>query len=279
MRLKSVLLAAIVAVFSPLTAKAGFFTGDPVADGWTQLGNSLAAGTYVQGVAGFSFDLYTSTATLASAQFGWQSGDTVIGAGGVFVGSNPNLTTSGNPPGQLPSSTSARLILKLGTSASTFEAASPGPARGSFSGGHGGNGSLLFGIDPYTAYAGGAGTPTNPSLFQRYTGSVQTITGAGQYAQLNYTWDTLTNKLSSFEYLVNTSALARAGYTLLPQPGNEFIMTVQRDRGDVTDAIGQTAAATSAVPLPGTLFLFASGGLSMAGCGVFRRRKVQAENA
>ena len=129
-------LLAVITALGVVPVSAVPLTGNPAADGWFSHGNSLSMGTYIRGIGGWSFAVYSHEFVLESGDAlvngsTWLVGDQIIGLGGVLA------------PGQ---SIMPRLVAKFGAEGATFSAstlASPfGNGRGSFSDGHGGLGSV-----------------------------------------------------------------------------------------------------------------------------------------
>jgi PEP-CTERM motif-containing protein len=121
-------IAAVSIIVGTVAASAANFTGSPVADGWTSDGVSTNSGTYIRGASDignlasddFSFNVYSSTFTLSSALGPFNSGDVLLGLGGV--------NNSGFILGP-------RIVAKFGSSGASFSAstiAAPGNGNGSF---------------------------------------------------------------------------------------------------------------------------------------------------
>lgn len=272
------ILLATALVVAVGRSHAGPVTGDPAADGWAQLGNSEALGTYVRGSGDFDYNLYTRSFVLDSSEaatFGgsWQVGDLVLGIGATVAGGNDL-------------SQSVRIVAKFGASDSTFSASStlaiPGNGVGSMSGGAGGEGAILLGTNaPPPQFV----VPANAGVVHNYSasGSVMERQGASlPVTALNAaTVDAgrlifLTGNgggtlLSSLEVYLNVSQLQRQGFTLTPTPGDDFVLTLQRSNNSTLfrDALG-TTAELNAVPEPSSLVL---AGLGAAGLVVALRRR------
>lgn len=255
------------------SGRAAIVTGNPLADGWGLVGNSESLGIYVRGSGSFDFDVYTATQILTSGStlyngVDWLSGDTVIGLGGVLNPPNTNLTSS------------IRIVAKWGGPTSTFTASTttvpPGDGDGSFSGGFGGNGAILLGTTAGDFSGRPAGTPQSFSVGQNYTGVVNTLPAADRDAigRLMLT-KTGGGALDTFETFLNVSLLGRLGYTNLPVPGGQFILTLQRGTSTTlfTDALGNSAPAPAAVPEPATLATAGLAGLAALAYARLRRRR------
>ncbi|WP_337176980.1 PEP-CTERM sorting domain-containing protein [Paludisphaera sp.] len=272
------ILLATALVVAVGRSHAGPVTGDPAADGWDQLGNSKALGTYVRGDGNFDYTLYTRSFVLDSSEattFGgsWQAGDLVLGIGATVA------KMTGDDVSQ-----SVRIVAKFGASDSTFSPSTtltiPGNGDGSMSEGHGGEGAILLGTNapnPQFVVAANAGVIHNYSasghVMERQGASLPVTAlnaatvDAGRLIFL--TGNGGGTLLSSLEVYLNVSQLQRQGFTLTPTPGDDFVLTLQRSNNAFRDALG-TTAELNAVPEPSSLVL---AGLGAAGLVVALRRR------
>lgn len=282
---KTIMMAAAAALV--LTHAAFAATGDPVADGWAYGSNSLENGTYVRGDGNLGFDIYSTGLTLGAGSnlldANWQVGDTVLGIGGV-INAIGNAAQLGWPSITGPTvndnlSQSVRIVTKFGTSPTAWSASTIAPnagnGAGSFSGGAGGDGTLL--LATYSPAADN-GLHLHPSpdfglmasllgpdivheipLLQRYDGGVVT-TLASTAGKLIYTLDN-NDVLSTWQVFVNVTLLQ--GYGIVPELGDRGIQTLQRSTGVYTDGL------VGVIPEPATLGLLALGAMSL-----LRRRRV-----
>jgi hypothetical protein len=93
--------AACLLLSASLASADVTLTGNPALDGWTAGGNSLSSGVYVDGAGNYGFDVYSATMTADAAMasaMGWSQGDTILGVGGVFDGTNPELVGATSGP-------------------------------------------------------------------------------------------------------------------------------------------------------------------------------------
>lgn len=274
--------AIITAAAALLLACPAFAsTGDPVADGWAYGSNALENGTYVRGDGNFGFDIYSTSLTLGAGSnlldANWQVGDTVLGIGGV-INAISNPAQLGWPSITGPTvndnlTQSVRIVTKFGTSPTAWGASSNAPSAGngsgSFSGGAGGDGSLL--LATYSP-ASNNGLHLHPSpdygllpsilgpnlvheipLLQRYDAGVVT-TLASTAGKLIYTLDG-NDVLATWEVFVNVSLLE--GYGIVPELGDRGLQTLQRSTGVYTDGLVEV------VPEPATLALLTLGSVAL----------------
>ena len=260
--------------FASPNAKADFIvTGNPIADGWTLVGNSRALGVYVRGSADFDYNLYTYSSTVDSASnplianfggTGWQAGDILLGIGGFIVDqTNPQLAAN------------VRTLAKYGTSTSTFSASStttpPGDGNTSFSGGFGGTGSIQLAVNTGTSIQANAGALRLPDTVNRYDGA-NSVTAPLDLGRYIFTYNN--GLLQSWEWVLNQSLLQRLGLAPPgPAAGDRFIATVQAGGGATTDSLGFTPTVTpTVVPEPSSFLL---SGLAAAGAlvAIYRRRR------
>jgi len=245
-----------------LPAMASLATGDPEADGWVFGGRSLDPDIYVRGNGGFDFDIYTTAFTLSDTSNllgdNWQAGDAILGLGGVINARTTNLTQS------------VRIVSKFGTAADAWSTGS------SFSGGDGGDGSVLLATYSPAANNGlhlnpnpvnlqpsilGPGQVWGIPLAQRYeNGAVVDLVASGNpvspntqmVGKLIYTFDE-DSILASWQVFLNVSLLPT--YNSLPSVGDRAIQTLQRSTGDYTDGL------VVVIPEPATMLLLGLGTL------------------
>ncbi len=277
------------------TARADFFVGDPVADGWTAAGNSQLLGGYIRGTADFNFDMYRRNYTVLSGDALsslWSVGDTVYGMGGVIAnpGSNANLTGS------------VRIVSKYAAAVAPGFMASttltpPGNGLGNFSAGDGGVGSVLISTAIGAITQGGAGALTTPQFrFQQVSpfGTDGTALAA-TVARFAYTVELVGANylLKSWEVLLNVSLLPNVGGS--PSYADDWDQALQRGTKKFTDGLnagpvpppaarfrrsalpgdgdGDGGPDAVATPLPPTVLAFAAGA-AVLGFGRALRRRV-----
>lgn len=285
MKLRKILVMPLLAASVALAQAAWGVTGDPVADGWAYGSNSLENGTYVRGDGNLGFDIHSTGFTLGAGSnlldANWQVGDTVLGIGGVInaIGSAaqlgwPSIT---GPTVNDNLTQSVRIVTKFGTSPTAWSASTVAPSAGngsgSFSGGAGGDGSLL--LATYSPAANN-GLHLHPSpdfglmasllgpdivheipLLQRYDSGVVT-TLASTAGKLIYTLDG-NDVLSTWEVFVNVTLLE--GYGIVPELGDRGMQTLQRSTGVYTDGL------VGVIPEPATV------GLVVLGAAALLRRR------
>lgn len=250
--LRAGLLALGIGTLSGM-ANALPITGNPVADGWSWQGNSLAPGTYIRGTGGWSFGVYNQVFTLDVTDGNWQTGDQIIGLGGVTSGQYifwPNV------------------VAKFGSSTASFSASSllspNGDGNGSFSSGMAGLGGVQ--VDFHFKFDDGVGiqpgthstTTVRPGLANTvllpdhvlYTSAIGSFLGfpfavtpdinpdfarvIGLFSPDGSGQDIL----DSFEIVLNLSYLDREVAGPLPQVNGKSDMAVQRFYDDFsTDAL------------------------------------------
>lgn len=270
-------------------AKGGVVSGDPVSDGWTYVGNSLSTGTFIRTVGGRSsnFDVYShsflvdagSSLITGFSGTGWLAGDTIVGLGAVVSG----LNTVG-----------ATIFAKFGSSGAIFQPDSNGSASpagnglGSLSAGHGGLGSIQLSnannpLSGGSALNNGGSVTRFPDIYL-YNGSASVQVAAGgapaaitDASRLAYLWNNATNRLSSFEVLLNVSLAVRLGDPFAPVPGDKFDLNVSNSNLQGTDAYGRTSpvSAGAPVPEPGSLTVWGFGLIGFV-CATYRKRKLAA---
>jgi hypothetical protein len=241
-------------------------TGNPAADGWSAGGNSQTLGTYVRGSGGQNFNVYFTEFTLDAGSpllsANWLVGDQILGLGGVV---------------QTLVDETARVVLKFGAADSTFSASpalncginTPPCGNASFSGGFGGTGSILVAF-LYGRSSGNLNDPLwngaflAPDTQQRFNGS-SAVALVGDYARIISLFDTPgVDELTSFQGVLNLSALVRGGVIQNPVFGANSIVTVQRSTNSTL-----FVDAVTGVPEPST-WAMAGAGLLIA---AYRARK------
>ena len=88
-RIAAITAAAMLAGTWTVSAS---ITGNPLTDGWTSYGNSLASGTYVTGSGNYGYEAFGAGLTvqagsnleISAGSLSWLAGDTVLGVGGIF---------------------------------------------------------------------------------------------------------------------------------------------------------------------------------------------------
>jgi len=289
MKIPRILAAAAAVGATTLGVHAAPVTGNPITDGWTLIGNSLAQGTYVRGVGGINFDAYSTSFSLGAGSNlaingSWLAGDTILGLGGIVNGTVAGIFNG---------------YAKFGGVGSTFAPASnaascqgggAGCGAGSFSGGNGGQGSVQAnyfyvkdGINLLNPNENGAavsfGTDSSPNTngnLRYYNGGASDLGALRPFATMIANFDgtndvNVADTVSSWGTYFNTSAMSRAGYNFLPQVGAQSIVTYQIASGAFTDAVGPIAAAATQIPEPETFALVLSA-LAVLGF-VTKRRK------
>jgi len=310
---KSILLATIVVLFLSGVVQAGV-TGDPAADGWTLVGNSLEKGVYVTGSGNYGYDAYGagfavqagSNLEISDGSLSWLAGDTVVAVGGVFqtiTATEAGWTafSGGSVNGLLPTVSpysGPKLQAKFGTADASWytSTAAPGAGNGVSGSDYGGER-----VQVRTSGYFQTGTPTvgqtEPWTWDLNSGQLLVldkdthivwrqgttdVNPEKEVARMIWIWDNTAHQVSSWELLLNVSLMDRLypGFTgLLPAIGDPAIMTVQNhDSGLYTDALVSTTALAAAAPVPEPLTMatafFAIGGL---GTYIRRRRKAAAK--
>jgi len=262
-------------------------TGDPSADGWSFLGNSLQKGFYALGSANYCYDMYSTAITVAAGSslhiadgdYSWLSGDTILGTGGRFTNITPVQTgwssfTGNTINSQLAQEYGPKLQIKLGTAAAAWSVSTkaPGSGNGSTSTSSGGVGTVHF-------RTSGWFHATTPSLDQvtdtTWSGNsgmlmlldkddhIRRVTNTDYYypdtrvARVIWVFDAALNKPIGWELLLNTSLLDRVapiGFTgATPGLGNAAVWSVQDRDSAFTDAVA------TVVPEPAMFLLLLSG--------------------
>ncbi len=292
--MRHVLVGMMVGVLAG-TAAASVVTGDPAADGWTSVGRSLANGSYVGGSANYGFEMYSAALTVDSGSsllmddgaYSWQMGDTVIGAGGRFVGTTAGeagwSSFTGNAVNSLLTSQAygPKLQVKLGTANANWSTSTvaPGAGNGSGSTSNGGAGTVHFRTSGWFHATTPLSSQTTDTTWSGNSGELMlldkddhirrvdpSVSGGYSYpdkrvARVIWQYDPSIGKPISWQLLLNVSLLDRqapAGFAgLTPGVGDAAIFSVQDRDSAYTDALA------TIVPEPGTMGLLVMGALSL----------------
>ncbi len=290
--MKKLLIICIIACLA-ISAANSFATvsGDPVSDGWTFGGNSLANGVYSVGSANYSFNAYSSVFAVTSGSslviddgdYSWLAGDTVIGAGGQFVSITAaeagwSAFTGNSVNSQLSQAYGPKLQVKLGTDSATWttSSAAPGAGNGSSSTSNGGNGTVHFRTSGWfhaTTPLAEQVTDTNwignegELMLLDKDEHIRRVDSSGyiypdkRVARVIWQYDEGAGHVGSWELLLNTSLLDRMapeGFTgATPAAGNIAVFSVQDRDSAYTDCLVTT------VPEPATLCLLGFGSLTL----------------
>ncbi|MCW5554340.1 MAG: hypothetical protein KIS67_19545 [Verrucomicrobiae bacterium] len=300
-RIAAITAAAMLAGTWTVSAS---ITGNPLTDGWTSYGNSLASGTYVTGSGNYGYEAFGAGLTvqagsnleISAGSLSWLAGDTVLGVGGIFqVPADPGWTISGIEVNSLLPTTSPyvgpKLQAKFGTESATWttSTSAPGSGNGNSSSSSGG-GRVQIRTSGYFR----TGTPnplqTEPWTWDGDSGQLLVLDKDShilwdgdaalnkEVARMIWLWDDTLNQVVSWELLLNVSLLDRlypdfSG--LLPSIGDMAIMTVQPgDSGSYTDALVRTAEVP--VPEPTTVL---AGALLLLPFGMSTLRKLRNRRA
>lgn len=261
--------AAILAVAVATPAAAGL-SGNPISDGWTYRGNSYDTGIYVRDSdevpLNYKFDVYRRDYTLGAAQGSFLAGDKVIGLGGVCIGAIIGTTVN---------NCAINALAKFGSPTATFAAASVyNGVDGQGSDVFGGPGFMLARIR-----SGGQlrlnrwdGTAFSSDILS-FSDFLQfaRVTEAGSYFNGSNTLPT--NRIRSWQILLNIDAMARLGFTDVPTQTaiGTVVMQGQQPGGfHFVDALAPTT-----VPEPATWALLI-GGFGLVGAVARRQRALTA---
>jgi hypothetical protein len=289
-------LIVICAVLTMILASSGVsvaainnVTGDPGADGFTLVGNSLENGIYVRGGGNYGYNAYIagfniqSGANLVSAT--WQVGDTVLAVGGTFTSITAaeagwSAFSGGAVNALLSNSTGPKLQAKFGNSAAAWTTSTVAPGGGNGLGSLSyGDGDLVDGVAiqirtgtyyptngpafvPGQDQAGTLGWNTNVDLLMHlgknsYAEQTASMTLGRDVGRVIWTDISATGEPTSWELLLNVSLVGRLNPTfagLLPAIGDNVLMTVQ----DNDSSSGYTDALV-VVPEPATMLLLGLG--------------------
>lgn len=272
------------------SATASSVTGDPVADGWTFRGHSLANGTYVRGPANYGFNTYStsfqvtagSSLEISDGANSWLAGDTILGMGGSFAGITPGDAGWGAITGTAINSLvggaagqTDKFVAKFGTADATFAASgiAPGSGDGVGSTAAGGLGTVFVRTSVYGSPPDAAGAGQLHVFHDAERTGTSFELAAGRFV---YTWSTdldPNGHVGSWQFLLNVSLMERldplfAG--LSPTEGDLGILAVQNGDSVYTDALVAMGTGGVIVPLP------TGGVMGLAGLGALvaiRRRR------
>jgi len=267
------MLTVITCILMLVTITSAAVTGDPSADGWSFGGNSLQNGVYTRGAMVYGFDVYSAALTVAAGSsleisdgdYSWLAGDTVLGLGGkvnIAITAAQAGWTEFSDDVSFPVSSDTKLIAKFGVASATAFASTIAPGNGngasSLSGGDFGVGAIQLRT---------TSDPTTTNYWSPYEGTLQRLASStyiSRYVDTNVSylagrliWQYDNNLVTSWEFLLNTSLVARldpAG--TVPTAGSLGVMAVQHDNDDYTDAL-------LIVPEPATMALLALGSLCL----------------
>lgn len=269
------ILAAMVGVANALPARADV-TGNPMLDGWTAYGNSLARGTYVTGTANYSYATFGmgllveagSNLQISDGLFSWDAGDHILAVGGILQSPGAlGWTVTGTPINSLLAHANGpKLQVKFGTRAATWSTSTTAPGGGN---GHSSSGSgggriqvwtptyMPLDNDPYTweVNSGQLLVPKSGNLLWS-GGSLD-----ARVARMIWNFDPFSGEVASWELLLNVSLVRELnpGYSgLLPDFGDFAIMTVQ----DTDNAFTDARVAMMPIPEPTTTGLLILLGVS-----------------
>src|SRR5665213_1354056 len=247
--------------------------GDPSVDpGWTAIGSSTDSNLYVDGTGAFQATIYTTAFNLSAGSplisttggFDWNAGDVIVGVGGVMV-QTADLTYGGDADEfgvSHTGSTSARIVVKYGSSGATWTA----PGTGSLA--NGGVGSIILGTPSYDFYPADSGTlivPDSSPLEQSTVNTTTPISGLVGRVVTNWTGASGSMTLNGYESFMDLTLLQAQYPSATAALGNPFVMDLQRGTGAYQDSLG---ALPSSVPEPN----LAAFGVFFALAALSRRR-------
>lgn len=269
MRFQILTLATIISAASAWSIRADV-TGNPLFDGWTTYGNSLASGTYVFGSANYSYQTFGmgllveagSNLEISDGLYSWDVGDHILAVGGILqapgdlgwavtgLSINSRLASVGGP----------KLQVKFGTSAATWSPSTIAPGSGNGSSGSGASGGRI-----QISTSGYMSLTSTPYAWDLNSGQLLVPTAdhivwSGgtldeRVARMIWNFDHDTGEVGSWELLLNVSLVNELNpdyQGLLPDFGDFAIMTVQDGDNAYTDAL----VAIMTIPEPTTTQLF-----------------------
>jgi hypothetical protein len=272
-------VAVVFIIAGTLSTLAAGFTGNPVTDGWTSHGVSTNSGTYIRGAVDpgnlasddFSFNVYSTTFTLSSALGPFNSGDTLLGLGGV--------NNSGFILGP-------RIVAKFGSSGANFSASTigaPGNGNGSFPTNSGVGGvevAFWYQFSGNVLSSGGQNgaiqyptTATNPQDLVLYNvdnnGTTSNLNAYGAVLA-NFTLTGGKDVLTSWEAVVDITTLA-GSFSPVPVSGGLADMALQETNAGAPAGFTDAFMPVS-IPEPSTYSLvFIS--IAAFGWAITRRRR------
>lgn len=262
-------LLTLALLLTIATSSFAGVTGDPSVDsGWTSLGTSLTNKVHDTGTGAYDVNMYTTafildaSSPLTSGTINWSVGDTIVGVGGDYTGTNTDLTYDGTG-----GATSTRIVVKYGTSAATWTISGSSASLA-----NGGQGSVLLGTNPYDFSSANAGTLILPSDAPTEQSGPSTQTALTDTVGAVITAWSGSAEIG-FESFLDLTALN----TAYPGNGvalsNKFILDLQRGTSSTAfqDSLGNLPAAVNAAPEPASL---STAALAAVGLLTRRRRRI-----